>query len=110
MPKNPTKKASPKAVKKPDTRTSAPTTVAPPPAATATTTSQRAKPRPAAARYRRASLTAAQRRGADLVRYLRIHSKKPFARRGEEAIRKLAIEVGHLANIELNSIAPGRES
>jgi len=107
MQKKPTKKVPPKPAKKQAARTTAPaitTTVATPP-----TTSQVAKPRPVA-RYRRASMTAAQRRGADLVRFLRIHSKKPFARRGEEAIRKLAIEVGHLANIELGAVASVRES
>jgi len=63
-----------------------------------------AKPR-ARARMRRATATAAQRRGADLVRYLRIHSKKPYAKRGEEAIRQLAIETAHLGRLELGEIA-----
>jgi hypothetical protein len=61
-------------------------------------------PRPLA-RMRRATATPAQRRGADLVRYLRIHVKRPYGRRGEEAIRRLAVEVGHLANLELNARA-----
>jgi hypothetical protein len=60
------------------------------------------KPRPMA-RTRRRLASPAQRRGADLVRYLRIHAKKPFGRRGEEAIRRLAVEVGHLGNLELNA-------
>lgn len=60
------------------------------------------KPRPLA-RTHRATASPAQRRGADLVRYLRIHSKHPYGTRGEEAIRKLAVEVGHLGNLELNA-------
>lgn len=60
------------------------------------------KPRPMARTHRRLA-SPAQQRGADLVRYLRIHAKKPFGRRGEEAIRQLAVEVGHLGNLELNA-------
>jgi hypothetical protein len=59
------------------------------------------KPRPTARTYRRLASPAA-RRGADLVRFLRVHAKRPFGRRGEEAIRRLAVEVGHLGNLELN--------
>jgi hypothetical protein len=53
------------------------------------------------ARFRRAGASPAQRRGADLVRYLRIHSKHPYGERGIRAIEKLAREVAHLANLEL---------
>lgn len=60
------------------------------------------KPRPMARTHRRLA-TPAQRRGADLVRFLRIHSKRPFATRGENAIVALAREVGHLGNLELNA-------
>jgi hypothetical protein len=51
----------------------------------------------------RATLTPAGLRGRDLVRFLRIHAKKPYGSRGEEAIRQLAVEVAHLANLELNA-------
>jgi hypothetical protein len=44
------------------------------------------------------------------VRFLRIHAKRPFGRRGEEAIRKLAIEVAHLGNLELGAVASVREN
>ena len=63
---------------------------------------KRAKPRPVG-RTRRATASPAQRRGADLTRYLRIHLKHPYADRGIRAIHKLALEVAHLANLELNS-------
>jgi hypothetical protein len=50
---------------------------------------------------RRSLLSPAERRGAELVRYLRIHSKRPYGERGERAIQTLAIEAAHLARIEL---------
>jgi hypothetical protein len=59
--------------------------------------------KPARARMSRRTLTPAQRRGLDLARFLRIHARKPYGRRGEEAIRRLAVEVGHLGNLELNA-------
>lgn len=65
-------------------------------------------PRRAAGRLHRATLTPAGQRGRDLVRFLRIHAKKPYGQRGEEAIRQLAVEVGHLGNLELNA-RPGTE-
>ena len=55
------------------------------------------------ARFRRANATPAQRRGADLVRYLRIHLKRPYGDRGIRELEKLAVEVAHLANLELDS-------
>jgi hypothetical protein len=55
------------------------------------------------ARLHRATATPAQRRGADLVRYLRIHAKRPYGDRGIRALVELAQEVGHLANLELNA-------
>ncbi len=64
-------------------------------------------PKPVAGRMHRATLTPAGLRGRDLVRFLRIHCKKPYGNRGEEAIRKMAIEVGHLGNLELNSRSEG---
>lgn len=48
-------------------------------------------------------LSPAAKRGSELVRYLRIHSKKPYGPRGERAIEKLAVEVGHLGNLELGA-------
>jgi hypothetical protein len=62
-----------------------------------------AKPRPLA-RMHRATASPAQRKGAELTRFLRIHAKRPFARRGE-AIRRLAIEAAHLGRIELGAAA-----
>lgn len=56
---------------------------------------------PPQARTHRSTASPAQRRGADLVRYLRIHLKHPYGKRGEEAIRRLAVEVAHLGNAEL---------
>jgi hypothetical protein len=50
---------------------------------------------------RRSLLSPAERRGAELVRYLRIHTKRPYGPRGENAIWKMAIEAGHLARLEL---------
>jgi len=63
----------------------------------------RAPARRVVGRLHRSTLTPAGLRGRDLVRFLRIHAKKPYGTRGEEAIRKLAIEVGHLGNQELNA-------
>jgi hypothetical protein len=54
-------------------------------------------------RLHRSTLTPAGLRGRDLVRFLRIHAKRPYGQRGEEAMRRLAVEVGHLANLELNA-------
>ncbi len=112
MAKKTTKKpAKPQGTRKRATRptVSAPATpVASRPTTAAAPAVQPSKPKPVA-RYRRASLTPAARRGSDLVRFLRIHAKKPFAKRGEEAIRRLAIEVGHLANVELGASAPVAE-
>ncbi|MEN3339855.1 MAG: hypothetical protein V7647_3531 [Acidobacteriota bacterium] len=62
-------------------------------------------PRGASARLHRSQLTAAGLRGRDLVRYLRIHAKKPYGDRGVSALIDLAREVGRLGNIELNAIA-----
>lgn len=55
------------------------------------------------ARLHRASATPAQRRGAELVRYLRLHLKRPYGDRGVKAIVAMAREVGHAANIELDA-------
>lgn len=86
---------------------------APPPVSVPATTdaaivarSVPATPRPPArsrpvARFRRVGASPAQQRGADLVRYLRIHLKHPYGKRGIAAIEKLAREVAHLANLEL---------
>src|SRR5438045_3574442 len=71
-------------------------------AATTTTAARVAKPRPVA-RMRRATASPAQRRGADLVRYLRIHQKHPYGDRGIRALVTLAREVAHLGLAELNA-------
>lgn len=114
MKKTTTKKAKPAAKRAPrtveqawrdDTRSNRLVSAAPAPPtspAPVAATPAPVKPRPLA-RTHRATASPAQRRGADLVRYLRIHSKHPYGTRGEEAIRKLAIEVGHLGNLELNA-------
>lgn len=86
-------------------RTSSTVSVRPAPVTTGAPTDCVTPPRPA--RTHRATATPAQRRGADLVRYLRIHSKHPYGSRGEEAIRRLAIEVGRLGNAELGSYKEG---
>jgi len=83
---------------KPEPVATAPTT--PAPASTPATV----KSRPSA-RTRRATASPAARRGSDLVRYLRIHAKKPYGARGENALVALAKEVGHLGNIELGDVA-----
>jgi hypothetical protein len=86
------------------TRAAAPKPAVPAPSASATTTTTPvAKPRPVARTHRR-SATPAAARGADLVRYLRIHLKKPYGVRGENAIVALAREVGRLGNIELGAV------
>src|SRR5688500_11572074 len=46
-------------------------------------------------------LSPAAKRGAELVRYVRIHQKRPYGERGMRAIEKLAREVGHLGLTEL---------
>jgi len=61
--------------------------------------------KPARARMSRRTLSPAAKRGVELVRYLRIHTKKPYGTRGENAIVRLAREVGHLAGLELDTQA-----
>jgi hypothetical protein len=61
--------------------------------------------KPARARMSRRALSPAAKRGVELVRYLRIHTKKPYGTRGENAIVRLAREVGHLAGLELDTQA-----
>lgn len=58
-------------------------------------------PRPVAGRMHRATLTPAGLRGRDLVRYMRIHAKKPYGDRGIAAIVKLAREAARLGLREL---------
>jgi hypothetical protein len=50
-------------------------------------------------------LTPAARRGSELVRYLRIHAKHPYGKRGEGAVVELAREVAHLARVQLGEVA-----
>jgi hypothetical protein len=114
MAKKPKKAAPPKATKPP--ARSAPaspppaastpsTTATTPPAATNAAAPRPKSPRPASARFRRSQLSPAGRRGAELVRFLRIHSKHPYAKRGEAAIHKLAVETAHLGRLELDAVA-----
>lgn len=57
-------------------------------------------PKPSRARL----LTPAAKRGAELVRYLRIHAKRPYGKRGENAILDMAREVGHLGRLQLGEV------
>lgn len=101
------KKTKPKKVTQ---RGKRPIPPSPTPATSATTTAP-PQPTPAAvvnprrvvARMRQATATPAQRRGSELVRFLKIHAKHPYGTRGENAIVKLAREVGHMGNAELNA-------
>jgi hypothetical protein len=47
----------------------------------------------------------AGRRGAELVRFLRIHRKHAYGSRGEAAIVALARDVAHVARVELEAAA-----
>jgi hypothetical protein len=51
--------------------------------------------------FRARNRTEAQKRGAELVRFLRIHNKTPYGHRGQSAIYALACEVGHLGRVQL---------
>lgn len=94
-------------------RSATPPAAPPPPVSGPATTASVARSMPApprtppatrvraVARFRRAGASPAQQRGAELVRYLRIHLKHPYGERGIAAIEKLAREVAHLANLEL---------
>ncbi len=55
------------------------------------------------AHARRRNTTPAMKLGAELVRFLRIHAKRPYKSRGEQAIVDLAKEAAHAASIELAS-------
>lgn len=52
-------------------------------------------------RTRTRGTSPAGRRGLDCLRFLRIHARTPYGRRGQEAIVKIAIEAGHLGRLEL---------
>src|SRR5437868_3913358 len=90
------------------TPTAAPPTPAPA-AMVAIAAPQPVKPRPSG-RTRRATASPAARRGADLVRFLRIHEKHAYGERGVRAIYKLALEVAHLGRLELGDVAPVAEN
>ncbi len=49
--------------------------------------------------------TLASKLGSELVRYLRIHTKHPYGRRGEQAIVDIAREAAHLGNRELDAVS-----
>lgn len=55
------------------------------------------------ARVARVKRTLASKMGSELVRYLRIHTKHPYGRRGEQAIVDLARDAAHLGHLELNA-------
>jgi hypothetical protein len=61
--------------------------------------------RPARARMSRRGLGPAQRLASELTRYLRIHSKHPYGRRGEQAILDLAGRVTQAAQQESKTFA-----
>jgi hypothetical protein len=107
MTKKPAKKAKPAARRAtPKLTTSARRSALPPVASSAPTETGAAAPAAPPAPMRRARLlTPAQKRGSELVRYLRIHTKTPYGARGQRAIVELAKEVGHLARVELDAIA-----
>lgn len=64
-------------------------------------------PKPVVGRLHRSTLTPAGVRGRALVRFLRIHTKHPYAKRGEDAIYLLAREVARLGLGELDAAAAG---
>lgn len=72
---------------------------------TTTTTPALKATRSATARYRRAGLSPAGRRGLDAAKYLRIHQRKPFGKRGEQGIVDIVREAAHLARLELDGKA-----
>ena len=83
---------------------SAPVAAAPvPPAHTVAASAAPVAPTPkrVVGRMHRATLTPAGLRGRDLVRFLRIHTKKPYGDRGIAAIVKLAREAARLGLSEL---------
>jgi hypothetical protein len=98
--KKPTKKPKPKGREKRSTHPTAPPTTP----SLETAPAPLAKPKPVA-RMRRSLLSPAERKGAELVRYLRIHRQHPYGTRGENAIVRLAVEAGHLARLERPDLA-----
>ena len=105
------KKAALKPTKRAPAAAAATATTPAPPVTSPTETPKpkAAAPRRASARLHRSQLTAAGLRGRDLVRYLLIHSKRPYGDRGVRALVELAREVGHLGRVELNQVAPVEE-
>jgi hypothetical protein len=107
MPKKPSTKVKPKpASKRPTTKpvaTPAPVTTAASSPAPKAPAPKVTRPRPASARFRRASLTPAARRGLDAVRFIRIHQKRPFGKRGEQGIVDIVREAARLAARELDA-------
>lgn len=57
------------------------------------------------ARVARVKRTLASKMGSELVRYLRVHTKHPYGRRGEQAIVDMARETAHLGNLELDAVS-----
>jgi hypothetical protein len=82
------------------------TTAGAAPAATMTTAASAKTPRPARtrnARHRRAFLSPAAARGLDAVKYIRIHERKPYGPRGQQAIVDIVKQAAHLARVELET-------
>lgn len=82
-----------------ETPAASPVVAAPEPTVTASTMPSRPPI------FRARNRTEAQKRGAELVRFLRIHNKTPYGHRGQSAIYALACEVGHLGRVQLGDAA-----
>ena len=50
----------------------------------------------------------AMKLGAEVVRYLRLHDKKPYGKRGEQALVEMARNAAHVANVELGATDEAR--
>lgn len=50
----------------------------------------------------------AMKLGAEVVRYLRLHDKKPYGKRGEQALVEMARKAARVANVELGATDAAR--
>jgi hypothetical protein len=110
MKKKPTNKAKPAGKPRPvEQAPTAPPPVTPQVAVTAvtTTTSQPAAtaPAPKPALMRTRLRTPAQRSAAELIRFLKIHAKRAYGKRGQRAILDLAQRVRQQAQQESKTLA-----
>jgi hypothetical protein len=71
------------------------------PAAAAPATSHRVT-----ARHHRRLLSPAAQRGLDAVKFIRIHQRRPFGKRGEQGIVDIVRQAAHLAAQELEAAQP----